>query len=264
MKVAAVNAWSEPLNTYQNIKGIGAILMGLQREGVEYALFPELCVSGYLNSKKQLATYIDEHSLILDQLHQLSSNTSLVFSVGLPVPLNSGWGIGQLTFKKGKLISQHAKTHLSVHEKETFEAGTNLKLAKVSEFKMGMHLCLESHYPELSMSYQHNGANLLCYAFASPRESPEKKLERFSMYLRARAYDNACYVMACNQTGLTPSGKRYSGAALIISPRGEVLAQSFGEEANYCIANIELNSISKIKNSQMSDFPAYRNAELEI
>ena len=82
--------------------------------------------------------------------------------------------------------------------------------------------------------------------------------------LQARAYDNVCFVMACNQTGKTPSGKNYAGVALILSPRGKVLARCASMQPDYCIAELDFEEIDKIKNSAMSNFPAYRNTEIDI
>lgn len=264
MKVAAVNSWSEPLQIEQNLEGIRTLIRQLEDENVDYALFPELSVSGYINSAEMLNQYTPHYSKALLALLNLSVKTSVIFSVGLPIPDVNGWSMGQLTFAKGEIIGRHFKTHLSVYEKETFVSGSDLDLFECATFSIGMQLCLESHYPELSLAYQNKGANLLCFAFASPRETPNEKAERFGMYLKARAYDNACFVMACNSTGKTPSGKDYAGAAMIISPRGKILAQSKGYESNYCITDINKEDIQVIKNSTMSNFPAYRSTHLNL
>jgi N-carbamoylputrescine amidase len=265
IRVAAVNSWSEPLAIRQNLHGIAYYLKKLCDKKVDYALFPELGVSGYINNADDLQSYKEQHDRVIEQLKQLSCQYPVSFSVGLPMPLNDDdWGIGQLTLYKGQQLSQHHKTHLSVHEKKVFSAGQQLAVFEQDSIQTGIQLCLESHYPELSLAMSQQQAELLCFAFASPRETPEDKFERFKMLLQARAYDNACFVMACNQTGLTPSGKRYAGVAMVLSPRGKVLAHSLGMEANYCMADIDLSAIEAIKNSVMSNFPAYRNTNFKL
>ncbi len=264
IKVAVVNSWAEPLAVEQNIKGIASKLSYLSVIGVDYVLFPELSVSGYINNKNDLQIYAKQHEQVLEQLKGLSQKYALIFSVGLPMPLEGNWGIAQLTFYKGDIIHVHFKTHLSVHEQQVFNAGTTLQKFNVGQFFVGMQLCLESHYPELGIVYQQQGANILCFAFASPRETPQEKYERFLMMLQTRAYDNACFVLACNLTGKTPSGKDYSGVSMIISPRGKVLASHVGMQAGYCMADIDLSEIIAIKNSQMSNFPAYRKTNIKV
>ncbi|MBS2099571.1 carbon-nitrogen hydrolase family protein [Carboxylicivirga linearis] len=264
MKVAAVCSWMETLAAEQNIRCIESFLQELEKQHVEYALFPELSVSGYINNTIDLDSFFSVADDAILQLKQLSKQYLLAFSVGMPMMIGNASTIAQLTFWDGNIIHQHSKTHLSVHEKEVFEFGKELELLSLNHSKIGMHLCLESHYPELSLQYQQQGANLLAFAFASPRETPEEKMERFQMMLKCRAYDNACFVMACNATGTTPTKKNYAGVSTIISPRGKVLAQYKGMEPGYCMAEIDFNDIRKIKDSLMSDFPSYRTTTLNL
>lgn len=264
LRIAAVSSWMETLAIVQNIRCIETFLSELEKQGVEYALFPELSVSGYINNTDDLASFLSVYDDTILTLKQLSKQYSLAFSVGIPMLIDNGSAIAQLTFKDGNIIHQHNKTHLSVHEKEVFEFGKELELLPLNHSKIGMHLCLESHYPELSLHYQQQGANLLAFAFASPRETPEEKMERFQMMLKCRAYDNACFVMACNATGTTPTKKNYAGVSMIVSPRGKVLAQYKGMEPGYCMAEIDFNEIRKIKDSLMSDFPSYRTTTLNL
>ncbi len=265
MKVAAINSWSEPLQISQNIERMEGLLIQLRKKQVRYALFPELGVSGYLNSQHLLKSYESLHLDALQSVKSLSANFSEMYiSLGLPMPQKGGWAIAQLTLLGGEIVGEHYKTHLSVHELKNYIPGNQLELTAVDTFNLGLHLCLESHYPELSLMYQDQGAELLAYAFASPRETPNEKTERFAMLLKTRAYDNCCFVMACNQTGKTPSGKNYAGASLIISPRGKIVSQSNGWESNYCVAEIDRKDILRIKHSRMSHFPTYRNTVFEL
>lgn len=264
IKVGAVNSWAEPLAIEKNIDGIASMLNALSNEGVDYILFPELSVSGYINNTKDLKIYARKHNEVLNQLKNLSTRFLVAFSVGLPMPIAKDWGIAQLTFYGGKIINIHFKTHLSIHEQQVFKVGEKIDTFKLKSFSVGMQICLESHFPELSLSYQQQGGNLLCFAFASPRETAQEKHERFRMMLQTRAYDNACFVMACNLTGKTPSGKHYAGVSMIISPRGKVLSSCIGMQATYCISDIDLSEIETIKNSQMSNFPAYRQMKTNV
>lgn len=258
LKIAAACSMSIPLEVDLNLKRISYLLEEFERKGVEFALFPELSVSGYINSKDKLKEYTQKHFNLLQSLIKLSSTLTLAFSVGLPMPLKDGWGITQLTFYSGDIIHAHFKTHTSVHESQHFESSDTISCFDFKGFRIGIQLCLESHYPELSTIQQKKGADILCFAFASPRETPEDKYNRLSTLLQTRAYDNACFVMACNQTGKTGSGKEFAGFSLISSPRGKILNSSTGYDENFSIWEIDKSEIDKIKNSRMSNFPGYR------
>ena len=262
LKIAAAHSFNEPLNWQNNIEEIATLVLAMEKKGVQFALFPELSVSGYLNAQNQLKQWKKIQKPALNELITLSKQSNLCFSVGLPLPLFKGFGIAQIMLYQGEIIHTHFKTHLSVHEAKNYHNGKDLNLINFMNFQMGTQLCLESHYPELSLLQQMQGANVLNFAFASPRETPDEKMERFKMLLKPRAYDNVCFVLACNSSGITPSGKSFAGVALIISPKGKVLAKSKGMNSNYCMAEICNKDITTIQNSKMSNFPAYRKFKI--
>ena len=99
----------------------------------------------------------------------------------------------------------------------------------------------------------------MCFPFASPRETPDEKLDRFKMILRSRAYDNTCYACCCNAVGNYGDGQRYVGVALIVDPRGNVIAEACGYEEDFIEAEIDLGEIDRIKSSSMGYFRAKEN-----
>jgi len=261
MKIACAHSYSKPLDIEDNIKRIEGFLRIFDEERVEYALFPELSVSGYFNDKDELCKYSVYQSDILNSLRHLSHRYNVVFAVGLPMMENDKWYIAQVVFQYGQIIGKHYKTHLSESEARTFSKGEQLNQIPFSSCITGFQICLETHVPELSSIHQQRGAQILSMPFASPRETPNDKLKRLGLMIQARAYDNACYVMACNLTGFTPSGKSYAGFSIIINPRGEVIASQMGYEPGYCMATIDLNEIDRIKQSRMGYFPGMKRME---
>lgn len=260
MKVAAINSKAQPLQITENIAIIKSHLDDLCRQGVEFALFPELSVSGYLNNTALVSSYATMHDATLAQIKTLSEDYDIIFSVGHPMPRAEHFVIAQSTWYKGEMIHCHTKTHLSVHEKEHFVAGNALTNLPIKAWNVGLQLCLESHYPELSLTQQKAGAELLCFAMASPRETAQKKYDRLLPMFKTRAYDNACFVMSCNLLATSTKGEEYAPVAMVLSPRGEVLAKAVGE--SYCIAELDYVLIENIKNSMMSNFPAYRQMNI--
>jgi predicted amidohydrolase len=76
--------------------------------------------------------------------------------------------------------------------------------------------------------------------------------------LRARAIENQCYVVACNQTGSFQNGtKRNYGHSMVISPWGEVVA-ALEEEVGVLWATLNREEIHAAR----SRLPAYRNRVL--
>jgi hypothetical protein len=51
---------------------------------------------------------------------------------------------------------------------------------------------------------------------------------------------------------------------MIISPRGKVLSSCIGMRPDFCVADIDFSDITAIRNSQMSNFPAYRKTKTTV
>ena len=79
------------------------------------------------------------------------------------------------------------------------------------------------------------GADLICVPAAFT--VPTGKAHWLSL-LKARAIENACYVMAPAQVGSNPINSTY-GHALLIDPWGEILADAGSES---CVVVTEFNS----------------------
>ena len=80
-------------------------------------------------------------------------------------------------------------------------------------------------------------------------------------YLPARAYDNGCYLVACNLVGAGRRGQDFSGVALVISPKGEVLASSDGLEEGAAMARLAGSEIERIHRTKMGHFLSWRRPE---
>ncbi len=261
MLLASAHTLSEPLNFTKNIGNIEKYLKLFEKQEVKYALFPELCISGYFNTKEELNEYKKHYTEVEDNVKLLSEKYNVCIAVGMPVLQNNRWYIAQLILQNGIVLGQHFKTHLSENEKRVFSEGNQLSNIDTGAITTGFQICLENHFPELSSILQNQGIQLISAPFASPRETPQEKLKRISAMLQTRAYDNCCFIVACNTCGTTKKGKPYAGFSTIISPRGKVITSRKGYQQGYCIADINLNEIDQIKNSKMGYFPGFKRTE---
>ncbi len=261
MLIACAHTLSESLNLKKNIENIEKYLKLFEQNKVSYALFPEMSVSGYFNSEEELREYKKQYEGLMKSMFSLSEKYSFYFAVGMPVRHNNKWYIAQVIFNDGNIVGQHFKTHLSENEKRVFFEGNDLNTFDINECKTGFQICLESHFPELSSILQQKEAQIISVPFASPRETPEEKLKRIGAMLQTRAYDNCSFIMACNTCGTSKNGKPYAGFSLIISPRGKIITSKKGYQQGYCIAEIDLNELSQIKNSKMGYFPGFKRTD---
>lgn len=258
-KIAAVSALSYTGNVQDNLLITIDWIKKLDAQGVDFILFPELNLSGYIKDSRKLLAVCQLQKHVFETLMQLSNQTKAAFAVGFPEQDPQGFYISHFLFSKGRLIGQHRKTHLGPTEKDFFIQGNEIKVFQIGQLNIGIQLCFESHFPELSYIQTRQGANVLALAFASPRESPEEKLARFKRFLPARAYDNNTYVMACNLRGKFETERDFSGLACVIDPKGNLLTEDI---AGACVASVDLSQIQSIKQSRMAFFNQSKRLEI--
>lgn len=258
MKLVAVSSKSIIGDVHRNLTITIEWIRKLNAKGVDFILFPELNLSGYTRNAKVLTDVCAKQTQILNRLIEFSIEINAAFAVGFPEQEEDRFYITHLVFERGKLIGIHRKTHLSIHEKEVFSEGDELNVFQVKGMTIGIQLCYETHFPEISSIQAAKGANVLAMAFASPKETCQAKIKRFKRYIPARAYDNSCFAIICNQVTVNERGTVFPCASLAIDPKGKVLSESFIEEKEYAFADIDFSEIERIKESKMACFNAYK------
>ncbi len=248
MKVAAVPIKSIVGDFNFNIKETIKWLTKLSVQDVDFVLFPEMNLTAYTKDIEVIkaANHRKEH--IFNCLKKASLSFNIAFAVGFPEQINMKIYISQIMFEKGEIVGIHRKTHLGPTEMDTFAAGDEIAVSSLGQQVMGMQLCYESHFPIISAIQANLNATILTYSFASPKEESIVKLARFERFLCARAYDNSCYVMACNLNSVSDKGTLIPGLSIIIDPKGKIISKSLENGISVCtIDNEQLDNIRKSK-----------------
>ncbi len=107
-------------------------------------------------------------------------------------------------------------------ESEREQGGEEIVLSELADgTQLGMSICYDVRFPELYRELAVRGAEVLsvpsAFTLATTRD-------HWEILLRARAIENACFVIAPNQIGAHPPGNRSGGRSLIVDPGGLVLA----------------------------------------
>ncbi len=88
--------------------------------------------------------------------------------------------------------------------------------------RLGLSVCYDLRFPELYRGLSARNAELLLVPSAFTERTGAA---HWDVLLRARAIENQCYVVAANQCGGHPGGRRTFGHSCIVDPWGQVLAQ---------------------------------------
>lgn len=261
VRVAAVCMASIPGDVEGNLRKTEQFVSEASARGAEIVCFPELSIHGY--TLRDQADRFRDQEQIVRRIEGLARSERLLILAGL-----IGTGeyrkpcICQVAAGPEGLIGLYCKTHLSPPEKEVFQPGEELKTYAHKGIAFGIELCYESHFPEISTVLALLGAEILFLPHASPRGTPEEKLQSWLRHLPSRAFDNSVFVVACNQTGGASEGLSFPGVALILDPAGRLIASRAQKEEGMLIADLKADELAETRGHRMKYFLPSRRPEL--
>jgi predicted amidohydrolase len=154
---------------------------------------------------------------------------------------------------QGRLAGRYTKqrTFNPGGEGQYYESGSHTVLMPTGSWRWSPFICYDLRFPELFRYAAKEGAEL----FVIIANWPLERIEHWQILLRARAIENQAYVVGINRCGRSPK-LNYGGRSLVISPRGEVLAQAGDEEA-VLAAEIERESLLEYRRAfpVLADLP---------
>ena len=129
----------------------------------------------------------------------------------------------------GELLGVYRKTHPFGSERADrggwVTPGEDVLVVDTELGRIGVIICFDGDYPELSRITAIKGAELICRPSALLRSA-----DLWELTNRARAYDNHVYLIGCNATGVDPAGVIYFGNSMIVTPIAEVIARAASHE----------------------------------
>ncbi len=168
----------------------------------------------------------------------------------------------------GEVAARYSKLHMfdvtlpdgSVAlESALVQPGEGITVADTPLGRLGMSICYDLRFPELYRLMALQGAEVLLVPAEFNRYTGQRHWE---VLLRARAIENACYVLAPGQIGIkqTADGPYPCyGNSMIISPEGEILAR-LGEEEGIALAEIDLRRVAESRQR----IPVLQNRRTDI
>jgi predicted amidohydrolase len=129
----------------------------------------------------------------------------------------------------GEIAGVYHKTHPFPLERREgggwTEAGSFAEVFDTKLGKIGMIICYDGDFPELSRLLALKGAEIIVRPSALMRS-----FDIWDLTTRARAYDNYVYMVAVNAVGTDASGAYYFGHSMIVDPTAWKLALARGTE----------------------------------
>ncbi len=254
---------SEPGKIQENLDRMEAFAKRAAGEGASVVCFPELSVTGYELEAPESVYGGFSHERARDRVLRMAGAHGLVVLAGLVEPSEEGRPyITHVAAGPEGIIGVYRKTHLSPPEKAGYRPGGRIETFRRGDLVFGMQLCYESHFPEISTAMALDGADVVFMPHASPRGTPEEKLESWLRHLTGRAFDNAVYIVACNAVGTSASGFPFPGVIVVLGPDGRVVGEHLGEGGQLLAADLDRSLLEEIRGHRMKYFLPHRRPEL--
>ncbi|MFZ5595698.1 MAG: nitrilase family protein [Bacillota bacterium] len=254
-RIALVQMQSELGMLEKNIQKIEGYIDRAADAGVDIICFPEICLQGYSRGEAK-AMAIDVPGEFTGRLGGAARRGGITALVGLAEASGrENPYITQLVLFPDGSLGKYRKTHLGKSETAHFTPGDELPVFKTDKAVFGIQICWDLHFPEVTTILSLKGAEIIFSPHASPVIVGDRR-GIWMKYMAARAYDNSVFVAACNLVGGDGAGREYCGGALVIDPRGNSAAESFGSGEGMLVADLDpdiINTIRMKKSKSMRD-----------
>ena len=234
-----------------------------KKEGADLICFPELNVTGYSTKPEIKGCAESIPGPASERLIQMANYNQIVILAGMAEKdENNRIFASHLVVTPDKISGFYRKIHIAPPERCIFSPGNSVSLFKIDGVKLGIQLCYDAHFPELSTRMAVDGADIIFMPHASPRGTPPEKLTSWLRHLTARAFDNSVFIVACNQNGENLKGLEFPGVAVIIDPSGDVLKDNVSGQDAMIVADLKADVLAAVRGHRMRYFLPNRRPEL--
>jgi len=210
-------------------------------------IFPELSLTGYSTRDLayELAESIPGPSVKLLEENAKKENIHMIFGMlersekARAVLYNTAVLLGP----KG-LIGKYRKMHLPTHsvfeEKRYFRLGYQAPVFETEIGKLGLIICYDVFFPEISRLLRLKGAQFIICISASPAT----RRRFFEVLTAARAIENTVFLAYVNLVGVE-NGLQFWGGSRIIAPSGSIITQAKYDEEDLATGSIDYADLER-------------------
>jgi predicted amidohydrolase len=235
-------------NKERSLKQISEQAAKARKKNVDLLIFPELHLTGYMmrDEVSHLAEPIPGPST--RKVESLAGEHGVHIIFGMPeesevkgVIHNTAVFVGP----KG-LIGRYRKIHLPTHsvfeERRYYRPGQEAPVFKTDFGTIGLNICYDLYFPELTRLQALQGAQLIVCISASPG----LRRRFFEGFCLSRAMENAVYLVYVNRVGIE-EGLQFWGGSRVIAPNGSVLAKCKYDVEEFQICRFDLDEVSRAR-----------------
>lgn len=239
----------------ENIAKISKMILD---NNADIFLLPELSDRGYLYSNREEIFSITtelEKNLLINKLKNITLENKKSVIVGVAEKDGDKIYNSAIVIDKGNLIGTYRKIHLTDFEKNFFEAGKENKVFEIQGVSIGVQICFDVWFPEISREQIDLGVDLI---FVLGNFGGITTYE----ICKIRAIENLTPIILCNRVGKEENNNlsaTFLGNSTIYNYDGTQLIFPLKEKEIYL--EFDVQEFRKNSNIMCKDFNFERKKE---
>ena len=242
-------------------ENLSTVVGALAHTEADLIVLPELPFTGYLFENRTELFGLAEsptQSATLDVLSELCVKKDFFLVTGFAEKADSRLFNSAVLLGPSGVLHVYRKLHLFNTEKEYFDPGdTALQVREIRGVKVGMMVCFDWAFPEVSRVLALQGAEVICH--------PSNLVLTFCQEtMRARCIENGLYAVTCNRYGTErrPRGElAFTGQSQVVDPKGEVMIRATPDKDELAVVEIDVKKARDKSITASNDLMADRRPE---
>lgn len=253
IKIAAIQM-STVADKMENVRTVKAYLEKIKDENPDFVILPEMFCCPY--QTENFPIYAEkEGGPVWQQLSGYAKQYG-IYLIGGSMPEKDAEGNVYNTCyvfdREGKQIGKHRKVHLfdidvkggqTFKESDTLTAGDSDTVFDTEFGKMGVMLCFDIRFPELSRMMVNDGARIV---FVPAAFNMTTGPAHWELSFRTRALDNQIYMVGCAPARDVSAGYISWGHSIVTDPWGRVTGM-LDENEGILLAELDMDYEEQVR-----------------
>ena len=253
IKIAAIQM-STVADKMENVRTVKAYLEKIKDENPDFVILPEMFCCPY--QTENFPIYAEkEGGPVWQQLSGYAKQYG-IYLIGGSMPEKDAeenvYNTSYIFDREGKQIGKHRKVHLfdidvkggqTFKESDTLTAGDSDTVFDTEFGKIGVMLCFDIRFPELSRMMVNDGAKVI---FVPAAFNMTTGPAHWELSFRTRALDNQIYMVGCAPARDVSAGYISWGHSIVTDPWGRVI-DMLDEKKGILLAELDMDYEEQVR-----------------
>ena len=266
IKIAAIQM-PTVADKMENVRTVKTYLEKIKDENPDFVILPEMFCCPY--QTENFPIYAEEEGGPIWQQLSAYAKQYGVYLIGGSMPEKDAEGNVYNTCyvfdREGKQIGKHRKVHLfdidvkggqTFKESDTLTAGDSDTVFDTEFGKMGVMLCFDIRFPELSRMMVNDGARIV---FVPAAFNMTTGPAHWELSFRTRALDNQIYMVGCAPARDVSAGYISWGHSIVTDPWGRVTGM-LDENEGILLAELDMDYEEQVR----EEFPLLKSRRKDM